>query len=137
MLTRTLAMYMIVGGTLGGAAAGAASGWVVNGWRLSSQVAELRGVVAGKEATIGELRSSNASCNAAVKDVRSAVKAIGDDSARRAKSAAAAMQRVEKKVAGHLADAKGALNRPLPAAGKECEAMVREALDYARRRRAP
>lgn len=136
MLTRNLAIGLIVGGTLGGLALGGLGGWTINGWRLAGQVEQLRGVVRTQEQGIATLKGANANCSAAVKSVQSAVQGIADRVDKNSKAARAAMARAETAAAVHLAAAKDAMNRPLPKPGGECDALVREALDYAAKRKA-
>lgn len=136
MLTRNIAIGLIIGGTLGGLAIGATTGWVINGWRLSGKVERLNGKVDARDQAIASLGDINARCTSSVADVKAAVKEIADDAAKRAAAAATAMQRAEKGAGAYLANARAALARPAPAPGGECEAMVREAIDYAGRRKA-
>lgn len=135
VLTRQAAIYMIVGGTLGGLAIGGAAGWIVNGWRLSGDVQKLTGVVSTQQQGIDTLKGANDRCTTAVGDVKASVKTLVDENAARSKASQAAIDRAAKKAEGHLKAATAALNRPMPAPGKECDALVREALDYADRRK--
>jgi hypothetical protein len=136
VLTRQLAIGLIIGGTLGGLAIGGLTGWTLNGWRLSGRVAELQGVANTQHQSIATLRGANDNCTAAVGGVKGAVQQIADQVDKNSRAARAAMARAEKAAAGHLDAARSALNRPLPPAGAECDALVREAIDYATRRKA-
>lgn len=114
----------------------AGAGWTVNGWRLAGELHRLQGVVDTQVQSLATLKGANDRCAAGVADVKEAVKAIADDAARRTAAAAKAAQQAEAGARAHLADAKAALNRPMPAAGKECETAAAEAVNYAKRRKA-
>jgi|CXWL01.1.fsa_nt_gi hypothetical protein len=135
VLTRQVAIYLIVGAAIGGLAIGGAIGWTANGWRLSGNVEKLAGVVSTQDQSIATLKGVNDRCAASVGDVKASVKALLDESAKRSAAAQDAMDKAAKKAEGHLAAAAAALNRPMPAPGKECDAIVREALDYAKKRK--
>lgn len=120
----------------GVAAAGLAAGWTLNGWRLSGQIHALQGVVSTQAQAIATLEGANQRCTAGVAEVSAAVKAYVAAGAARAREAAEAMQRAERGAQAHLAAARGALERPAPKAGEECDTAAAEAADYARRRKA-
>lgn len=136
MLTRQIAIGLIIGGTTAGFGLGGAAGWTLNGWRLSARVAELQGVANTQHQSIASLEGANVRCTTSVGDVKGAVKALVDAAEGRAQKAQAAMARAEKATAAHLAAARAALARPLPKAGAECDTLAQEAADYARRRKA-
>lgn len=136
MLTRNLAIGLILGGTLGGLAIGGLAGWTLNGWRLGARVAELQGVADTQRQSIATLEGANGRCTAAVGDVKGAVKQIADDAAARSRRAQDAMEKAARAAQGNLKAARDALNRPLPKAGAECDAIEQEALDYAAKRKA-
>jgi len=135
VLTRQIALYMIAGAAIGGLALGGAAGWTINGWRLAGKVNELSGVVSTQQQGIDTLKGANDRCTAAVGDVKASVKALIDESTARSAAAQAAMEKAAKKAEGHMKAATDALNRPMPAPGKECDALVKEALDYAKKRK--
>ncbi len=120
---------------VGLAALGFGGGWIVNGWRLAGEVEHLEGVVDVQKQSLATYEGANERCVAGLQDVKGAVKVIADGVAARTKAAAEAMARAEQASKAHLEAAQGALNRPMPAAGKECEAMVREAVEYAKKRK--
>lgn len=117
-------------------AAGAAGGWSVNGWRLGAKVENLQGVIDTQKQSLETMEGANKRCTAGVADVKGAVKALVDEGNARTEAAAKAMQRAADAAKGHLADAKAALNRPMPSAGKECDTAAAEAAAYAKKRRA-
>lgn len=135
MLTRRIAIALMIGGTLGGLALGFGAGWLLNGWRLAGELQELKGTVATQRQAIATLEGANGRCTASVAEVRGAVKDLVDENARRAAAAQAAIARAEKSAEKHLQAATAALARPAPKAGEECATLVREALDYARKRK--
>jgi len=132
MLKTNVAIYLIIAAL----ALGAAAGWVLNGWRLSGQIERLQGKVETQEQSIATLRGANGRCTAAVGDVKAAVQGIAERVEKNSRAAVAAMARAEKTAAGHLDAARSATARPMPAPGGECAALVKEALEYAARRRA-
>jgi hypothetical protein len=115
-------------------AAGAGSGWTVNGWRLGGTIEGLEGAVATQKQSLATLEGANTRCTAGLAGVRDAVKAFADDGAKRSAAAAAAMAKVEQAAAAQLAAAKAALQRAMPPPGGECDAAAREASAYARKR---
>jgi len=130
-----LKLEIFIACLLGALLAGFGAGWMVNGWRLSGDVEKLNGIVETQKQSLETFEGANKRCTASVADVKGAVKAIADDATARAKAAAEAMARAEAGGKAHLEAAKAALNRPMPAAGKECDAIVREAVDYATKRK--
>lgn len=135
MLTRSVALYSIAGAAVAGLTIGAAGGWIVNGWRLERDVARLVGVTNTQQQAIDNAKGVNDRCLAGLDDVKGSVKALVVENRTRSAAAQAAIERAAKKAERHLKAATDALNRPMPAPGKECDALVREALDYARQRK--
>lgn len=115
---------------------GFGAGWSANGWRLSAEVNRLQGVVDTQVQSLATLEGANKRCTAGVAEVKSAVKEIADDGARRTQAAASAMAKAAEAAKGHLADAKNAMNRPPIAPGQECAGVAKEASAYAKKRKA-
>ena len=136
MLTRNIAIGLIIGGTLGGLAIGGTTGWTLNGWRLSGKVSKLEGKVETQQQTIATLEGANGRCTAAVGDVRGSVQQLVDENLKRSNAATKAMEKAAGEAKGHLAAAAAAMGRAAPKAGDECTTLARELLDYARRRKA-
>lgn len=131
----SLKMEILVASLVGALLAGFGAGWLVNGWRLGTENAELTGVVNTQKQSIATLDGANQRCAAGVADVKGAVKGIADEARARSEAAAKAMKIAEEAAKQHLADAKSALNRPLPAPGAECDTAAREATEYAKKRK--
>lgn len=114
---------------------GFGAGWTVQGWRLGAEVAELQGTVDTQKQGLATFEGANQRCVAGLDDVKRSVKGYVDAAAARTDAAAKAIAAAAEAARAHEKAAADALARPLPAAGKECEAMVQEALDMAKRRR--
>jgi len=114
---------------------GFGAGWTVNGWRLSGEVARLEGTVDTQKQSLETYEGANKRCTESVADVKGAVKGIADEAKARADAAAKAMQAAAVEAGKHHEAAKAALNRPLPAAGTECDSTAREAAAYAKKRK--
>ncbi len=136
MLKTQVVVVLIAVAALLGLAAGGGGAWMVKGWKDSGEISKLQGAVSTQEQTIATLKGANASCVAGVGDVKAAVKTFIDEGKQASASAAAAMQKAAKQSAQNLADAKEAMKRPPAPPGQECPTMIREALDYAKRRKA-
>ena len=118
-----------------GLALGGSTGWTLNGWRLSGEIQRLTGVAETQKQSLATFEGANKRCAAGLADVKGAVKGFVDDGARRSAAALKAMQEAAARAQGHLEDAKAALNRPMPAAGAECDTAAAEAAAYARKRK--
>jgi len=104
------------------AAVGFSGGWAVNGWRLSGNIAELE--------------AANKDCARKVGEANAAMDELAKLIAERHKKAQEAIAAAEKKAQAHQRAAREALSRPPAPAGRECQALTSEALDYAKRRKA-
>ena len=114
---------------------GAAGGWFVNGWRLSGDLKEQKGIVATQNQSIETLKGANKNCTAGVAEVKDAVKSYVADSDARSAAAAAAMKKAAQEAKGHMDAVKEAMNRPPAPPGKECDTAAKEATDYAKKRK--
>jgi len=116
-------------------AAGAGSGWTVNGWRLGTQVAKLEGRL---EALIGEnarVLAANQRCAIDVHAVNLAVAGIAKASDDLTRSANTAMAKADTAAGKLTASAADILARAPPAPGKECATIDAEQRAYVRERR--
>jgi hypothetical protein len=116
-------------------AAGASSGWMVNGWRLGAQIEQLAGVVATQQQSLETLKGANQRCTAGVADVRKSLEAFYGAIAARTAAVEAAMKAAERASRAHQEAARQALARPAPKPGEECASAAREAAAYAAKRK--
>lgn len=116
---------------------GFVAGWAVNGWRLGSALEHERGVVETQKQSIATLAGANKSCAIKVDEANKAMSDLVNTIAERHQKAEAAIAKAEKQAEAHRLAARQALSRAPAAPGAACGAMQTEALDYAKRRRAP
>lgn len=118
-------------------ALGFGGGWLVNGWRLGTEVADLNTKVATLEGQKSVLIGANQRCAVNVADVKAGVKSVVDAGLEAQRRAAVAMDKAAGKAADHQAKASEALNRPPVPQAEWCAALQAETKAYADRRRAP
>ncbi len=116
-------------------ALGAGAGALVNGWRLS-------GDLAAKDTTIAQLRGANTALEAAnkqcavnVDDVRKAVTGVVGEAKRVNDAALAAMNRAAGKAAKHQAKADEILSRPPVPPAEWCNTIKAEQTEHVEARR--
>lgn len=116
-------------------AMGAGGGWLLNGWRLS-------GDLAAKDTTIAQLRGANTALEAAnqrcrvnVAEVQTAVKGVVGEAKRVNDAALAAMNRAAGKAAKHQAKADEILNRPPVPPAEWCNTIKAEQTEHVEARR--
>jgi hypothetical protein len=131
----SMKLEILVLSLVGALLAGFGGGWVVNGWRLSGDVARLEGTVDTQKQSLETYDGANKRCTASVADVKGAVKGIADEADARGKAAAEAMKKAAGEASGHLAAARDALSRPPALPGQECDTAAREATAYAKKRK--
>lgn len=131
----SLKLEILIVSLAGALLAGFGAGWLVNGWRLGTENAELKGVVETQKQSLATMEGANQRCAAGVADVKGAVKGIADEVRARSEAAAKAMKGAEEAAKQHLAAAQSALSRPPAAAGAECDTAAMEASAYAKKRK--
>jgi hypothetical protein len=109
--------------------AGAAAGWLVNGWRLGSQIERLQGKVALEQ-------GANGRCERAVTEVQTTMNALREDEKARGVEVQKAVAKAAADSKTHLEAAREALNRAAPQPGSECDTAARESRAYVEKRRA-
>lgn len=82
-------------------ALGAGGGWLVNGWRLSGDLAAKDTTIARLQGANTALEAANKQCALNVADVRDAVKGVVDEAQKVNKDAVAAMNRAAGAAARH------------------------------------
>ena len=111
-----------------------AAGWQLNGWRLNSQIADVKVKLANSEARVAILEPANDKCAADVKDVRQAFAELKAAEVARAAAAKAAVAKAELVAAANIETAKRIMEAARPDPGQECPAIIQEEADYVRAR---
>jgi hypothetical protein len=125
-----------IAGTIALAAGGAGTtaGWTLNGWRLNSQIADVKVELANATARVAVLEPANAKCVADVDEIFKAWAEYDAAEAKRASRVAAAVAKAQLVAAANLETARLIMAAPRPAAGEECPAIIKEEADYVRSR---
>ena len=110
-------------------ATGFASGWKLNGWRLSGTIERLQG-----ENTV--YAGANARCGVNVAEVRAAVAGIVKAADERAEQARKGIQKAEAAAVIHINRAAGIIKRPPVPPEKQCDTVRDEQRAYVQERRA-
>ncbi len=116
-------------------AAAFGAGALVNGWRLSGDLAAKDTTIARLQGANTALEAANKQCAVNVADVRDAVKGVVDEAQKVNKDAVAAMSRAAGAAARHQKKAEEFLTANRVPPEKQCADIMKKQADYVEYRR--
>lgn len=116
--------------------AGGYGGWMLNGWRLGTMVAEKETQLATCNGSLSRTQDANAAFATAVKHQTDAIQTLAEEGRKRDEAAAVATAEAKVQGAAILSKADSLLKKPLPmTAAGDCSALAADLVDLLRERK--